>query len=147
MSAAHGGFVGIRACVFDAYGTLLDFNSAAAGAADTLLQIADDPDLAPVYRRIARFKALGLQAGNAPAAERRAGYEELSVPGSDLRLLADEQIALTFIEEGETDQALEVLRGIVQDAEVTPGLRQRVSQVMVALGADPAASGDAPAGE
>ncbi len=36
MSAAHGGFVGIRACVFDAYGTLLDFNSAAAGAADTL---------------------------------------------------------------------------------------------------------------
>lgn len=36
MSAAHRGFAGIRACVFDAYGTLLDFNSAAAGAADTL---------------------------------------------------------------------------------------------------------------
>ena len=27
---------GIRACVFDAYGTLFDFNSAARGAADAL---------------------------------------------------------------------------------------------------------------
>lgn len=36
MSASRPPFSGIRACVFDAYGTLLDFNSAAATAADTL---------------------------------------------------------------------------------------------------------------
>ena len=34
MSAAERNLAGIRACVFDAYGTLFDFASAAAGCAD-----------------------------------------------------------------------------------------------------------------
>ena len=128
---------------------LLEASEAAAdgdpeAAADTLTQVADLPDLPPVYRRIAQFKALGYQAATRPAAERRAAYEDLVVPGSELRLLAQEQIALTYIEEGDTAAALDICRQILDDAQATAGLRQRVSQLMVALGADPDGQDAAP---
>ena len=41
------------------------------------------------------------------------------------------------IEAGDTAAALEKLQGIVVDAEVTAGLRQRATQLIVALGAEP----------
>ncbi|MWB78537.1 hypothetical protein GLS40_10910 [Pseudooceanicola sp. 216_PA32_1] len=130
---------------------LLESSEAAAaddpeGAADTLMQVAGSSDLPKIYRDIARFKALGLQAGQRDPAERRADYEALANSGSALRLLADEQIALTYVEAGETDEAIARLRAILEDAELTTGLRQRASQLIVALGADPAAPDGAAAG-
>ena len=41
---------GIEACVFDAYGTLFDFNTAAAGARDELG--ADWQKLSDLWRRL-----------------------------------------------------------------------------------------------
>lgn len=116
-----------------------------AAAADRLMSVADRGDLPQVYRDLARFKALGLSADAMSPEDRRAGYETLAAPGSGLRLLALEQIALTYIEAGESVEALDVLRGIRDDAEVTSGLRQRVTQLMVALGESPAGD-DAAAG-
>ena len=56
---------------------------------------------------------------------------------SENQLLAEEQLALIDISEGQVDSALTRLQAILQDAEVDTGLQQRVSQVIVALGAEP----------
>ncbi|WP_375691511.1 tetratricopeptide repeat protein [Pseudooceanicola sp. LIPI14-2-Ac024] len=110
----------------------------------TLMQVSEMADVPQVYRDLATFKALAIAGGAMTPAERRAGYEALAAPGAAMRLLAEEQIALTYVEEGDTAAAVEVLERIRADAEVTSGLRQRVTQLMVALGEDPNA-GQAPA--
>lgn len=90
----------------------------------------------PVYRDIAALRMLMLQSETLPAAERRSGFEALARAGSPLRLLAEEQIALIEVESGETEAAIARFQAILADAEVTAGLRQRVTQVIVALGGE-----------
>lgn len=125
---------------------VLDMMTAAAraeaGAAEAavadLQQIATNGELPEIYRQIASFKALVLQADTLPAAERKLQFEALAQPGAPLRLLAEEQIALIDIAEGDTEAALDRLQAILQDAEADAILRQRVRQVIVALGGTPA---------
>ncbi|MGI3166383.1 tetratricopeptide repeat protein [Pseudooceanicola sp. 200-1SW] len=121
----------------------LTASEAAAGAEDPARAadaLADTPATG-IYADIARFKRLLLETGRMAPADRRAALLELAVPGNPLRLLAEEQIALTHVAEGDSAQAIGVLRTILGDAEVTEGLRQRASQLMVALGGDPAEAG------
>jgi hypothetical protein len=108
-----------------------------ADAVTGLQEIANNADLPPIYRQIASFKALTLQAETLPADQRRQQFEALAQPGAPLRLLAEEQLALIDITEGQTDPAITRLQAILQDAEVTSDLQQRVAQVIVALGAVP----------
>ncbi|SFU16551.1 hypothetical protein [Sedimentitalea nanhaiensis] len=96
-----------------------------------------DGDLPEIYRQIASFKALTLQAGILSPDERRLQFEALAQPGAPLHLLAQEQLALIDIEQGNVDAALERLQAILQDAESSADLQQRVSQVIVALGGTP----------
>ena len=91
-----------------------------------------------IYRQIAQFKALALQAGTLPVAERRAGFEALAQPGQPLRLLAEEQLALIEIEQGAREAAIARLERIRQDAEVAQGLLERATRLIVALGGEPA---------
>ena len=107
-----------------------------AEAATTLGEIARNGDVAQIYRDIASFKLLLVQSETVDGAERRSGFEALARAGSPLRLLAEEQIALIDVETGDTEAALEKFQAILADAEVTTGLRQRVSQVIVALGGE-----------
>lgn len=86
----------------------------------------------PVYRQIASYKALTREGVSAEA--RRIGFEAMASEGGPLRLMAEEQLALIEIEAGETEAAIERLRGIRSDAAVTEGLRTRASQLIVALG-------------
>ncbi|MBY5971147.1 hypothetical protein KUV28_02255 [Ferrimonas balearica] len=121
----------------------LTASEAAAGAEDparAAAALADTPATG-IYADIARFKRLLLESGQMEPAARRDALLELAVPGNPLRLLAEEQIALTHVAEGDSEAALGVLREILDDAEVTEGLRQRASQLMVALGGDPAEAG------
>jgi len=108
-----------------------------AAAATALDAIASSGDLPLVYRQIARFKSLTVQAGTLDAAARRAGFEELAAPGNPLRLLAEEQIALIEAETGDTNASITRLNAMLIDAEVTPDLQQRALQVIVALGGEP----------
>ena len=62
--------------------------------------------------------------------------EALAVPGKPLRLLAEEQLALLDVEAGNTDDAIARLQRIIEDSETTAGLRQRASQLIVALGGE-----------
>ncbi len=121
----------------------------AEGARATLQALADSSATPMAYRQVATFKLLGLQAGVLPAEERRAGYQTLIGKNAQLRLLAEEQLALIDIEEGATDAALQTLQAIVSDEESTVGLRRRASQLIVSLGGElnapntqAAASGD-----
>ena len=122
-----------------ALASFLASSEAAAGAEDPARAASalDGLELDGIYGDIATFKKLILESGTAPAAERREAFQALAMPGNPLRLLAEEQIALTHVEEGEGAQAIKVLQAILDDAEVTQGLRQRASQLIVALGGEP----------
>lgn len=106
-------------------------------AVDRLAAVSSNGEIPEIYRQIATFKSLNLQAETMPAAERRLQYEALSQPGSPLRLLAQEQLALIDIAEGQGDAALDRLQAILLDAETDAALRDRVSQLVVALGGTP----------
>ncbi len=115
-----------------------------AGAVDNLDAVSLNGEIAPIYRQIAQFKALTLQSETLPAAERMQGFEGLAAAGGTMRLLAQEQLALIALQQGETEQAIAAYQQILSDAEVTPDLQQRALQVIVALGGEPD-FGNAPA--
>ena len=126
----------------------------AAAAIETLDALAIDGDVLPIYRQIAQFKSLTLQAGITPADDRRLSFEAMAQPGNPLRLLAVEQLALIDIETGAPEAAMERYQSILADAETTSDLQQRALQVIVALGGEPDLDGiagldgaEAPAGE
>ena len=58
----------------------------------------------------------------------------LTSPGAPFRLLALEQRALAELAKGETDTAIETLRGVLGDGQVTRDLQSRARQLIVALG-------------
>ena len=126
-------------------GALIGFLTAAqqadagdkAAAIDTLNAVAVNNDVPAIYREIAQFKAITLQGSDMPANERRLALENLAQPGSSLRLLAQEQLAMIDIEENAPEAAIERYQGILNDADVTSDLQQRALQVIVALGGDP----------
>ena len=107
-----------------------------AAAAQLLSQTATDGDLPEIYRQIASFKALTRPESPLSADERRVAFEAMAQPGAPLRLLAEEQLALLDIEAGNSDGAIARLNTVLSDAELTPGLRRRATQLIVALGGD-----------
>ncbi len=96
--------------------------------------VATDGGIEIIYRHTAAFKALALQAGSLSVQDRMLQYEALAAAGAPLRLLAEEQMALIEISEGQPEAAITRLSGLLQDAELTPDLRERAGQVIVALG-------------
>ncbi len=102
-----------------------------------LRQMAQDQTLAPVYRDLAALKLDLLEGDARPAEERRAALTKLTEPGAPYRLLAQEQLALIDISQGDRAAAIDRLKAILADVEVTPGLRRRASQLIVAEGGNP----------
>jgi hypothetical protein len=89
------------------------------------------------YRDLLNFKMLLGSAEIMNLDERLTAFEVLSTPGNPFRLLAEEQIVLIEIELGNTDNAIKKISQILLDAELTAGLRNRATQMMIALGEDP----------
>ncbi|NVO55690.1 hypothetical protein HW561_07805 [Rhodobacteraceae bacterium B1Z28] len=106
-------------------------------AVSSLNAVAVQGDLPEIYRAIASFKALLLQSETLPVADRRQQFEALAAPGAPLRLLAEEQLALIDVSEGNIDAALDRLQALRQDAEIGVDLQQRAAQLIVALGGKP----------
>lgn len=107
-----------------------------AAAAEALSALAGDPDLSPLYRDLAVLGQVLAEGDTTPAADRLAALDPLTAPGAPYRLLALEQQAAIRAETGETAQALAILNDILVDTELTPGLRLRVTQLIVALGGE-----------
>ena len=89
------------------------------------------------YRDLLNFKILLKSSEIMTLDERMKAFTSLSKPGNPFRLLAEEQMALIELELGNTDSAIEKISQILLDAELTAGLRNRATQMMIALGKDP----------
>lgn len=104
-------------------------------AAEVLRAMAANPDVPEIYRDVATFKALLLDDSDPDA--RRTSLEALASPGLPFSLLAQEQLALMDVADGNTEAAITTLRAIGEDAAVSRGLRERAQTLMIALGAEP----------
>ncbi|MGB0959263.1 MAG: hypothetical protein ACPGVK_03350 [Halocynthiibacter sp.] len=102
-------------------------------AATALQALADDAEQPKALRDLAQFKFL-LLGHDMDVAARRAGFEVVAQSGSTYRLLAEEQVALIDIQAGKMDDGLALLKEIMADADVAPAQRDRISQLIVALG-------------
>ncbi|MCI2393375.1 hypothetical protein [Aliiroseovarius sediminis] len=105
-----------------------------ADAAEALRGLADNPDLDPLYRDLAQLKLVSMPGASLDLTERRARLESLAVAGAPFRTLAEEQLALVEVEEGQTDAAIARLKALLQDDGASGPLRRRASQLIVALG-------------
>jgi hypothetical protein len=111
-----------------------------AAALAGLQTVADDASLPESYRQLATLKSVILQGPDMDRAAREAALAGLATAGAPFRPLAMEQQALILVEDGNTDEAVAQLRNILQEPNVTAGLRRRTTQLIVALGADPDAA-------
>jgi hypothetical protein len=109
-------------------------------AAAVLQAVAGDAGLPQSYRDLAAMKLVLLKGKAMPAGERQSILEGLARPGTTLRLLAEEQLALIDVENGDKSAAISRLEAIIADVEVTRGLRSRASLMIVALGGEIEAS-------
>ncbi|WP_106744560.1 tetratricopeptide repeat protein [Yoonia maritima] len=101
-------------------------------AASILTALAADDTAPEMYRDLAALKAAMLP--NDDTAAKIAALEPLARPGQPYYLLAMEQIAYANLEGGDTDAAIAVFRQIEEDAASSRGLRERVQNLMIALG-------------
>ena len=102
-----------------------------------LKDVAESLSIDAHYRDLLNFKILLGSAEIMNVEERRKAFDKLSEPGNPYRLLAEEQMALIELELGNTDNAVKKISQILLDAELTSGLRNRATQMLIALGKDP----------
>ncbi len=107
------------------------------GAAQMLLAIAGDERIAPLYRDMARLKRVILLGPGMDRDERIAALRALARPGAPYRLLAEEQLAVIDMENGDTEAAIARLKDIEADSETPTGMRQRARQTIIVLGGEP----------
>lgn len=110
------------------------------GALTRLQALAADTNLADSYRQLAELKSVILADADMPAADRDAALSRLAAAGAPYRVLALEQQALVLAKEGKTDEALGLFNQILNEPDVTAGLRRRASQMIVVLGGEPGAA-------
>ncbi len=97
-------------------------NDDPAAAIAQFAGLAADAAVPALYRDLAAFKALVIQAETAAPAEVIPGFELLAAPGAPFRTLAQEQIALVHLRAGDTAAALPLLQALMDDAETAfPG--------------------------
>ena len=104
-----------------------------------LAKVAGDSTLPVSLRDLAKLKTVMIGADTLEPAARDQMLAELSVAGAPYRGLAMEQQALILVNAGDIEAAVIVLRQILAEAGATPALQRRATELMVALGADPAA--------
>ncbi len=120
--------------------TLLQADADGKVDADKLLAIADNTDLPKMYRDLAALKYVMQSNGTLSAEDATARLEPLLQAGAPFRVLAEEQMALVELAKGENDAAISRLQALLLDEEASRALRQRASQLIVALGGALAAS-------
>ncbi|WP_172295908.1 tetratricopeptide repeat protein [Pseudoruegeria sp. HB172150] len=99
-----------------------------------LRAVEEDAEMPALYRQMATLKRVILTSDSTTPADRIAELEPLATPGAPFRVLAEEQIALAELESGDVAGALDRLRALSEDTEASAGLRQRASQLIMALG-------------
>ena len=101
--------------------------------------VAADASLPVGYRDLAVLRRVLVAGPDMALADRKAALDPIAAPGRPYRPLVLEVLALLQVEAGERDAAIAGLQALTQDQEASPGQRQRVGQILVALGGAPAA--------
>lgn len=107
-----------------------------SGDATALTAVQASDGLDPLYKDLATLKLLVLNPTGLDAAALKAGYEQLAFPGAPFRLLALEQMALLDVAAGNRDAALTTFKQIVEDSEVSAGLKARATGMITTLGGE-----------
>jgi len=115
---------------------VLEADGDTEGALTALRSVATNLDVALVYSDLAWLKILMLDGANMAANERSGAYERLMAPGAPYRLLAQEQLAMQYVRDGDNEAAIGELTAILNDPSVTASLRSRAQQLIVALGGE-----------
>jgi len=119
-------------------GELLETDLAAA--LNAFQAAAEDSSLPDAYRQLAALKRVIAGQGTLPLAERQSIVAGLAQAGQPFRPLALEQTALLALEAGEAERAIEILRDLLAQSDVSETLRQRVTQLLISLGAETGAA-------
>ncbi|RUS60608.1 hypothetical protein EGN72_08505 [Pseudorhodobacter sp. E13] len=106
------------------------------GTLAALDAIIADPKLPNAYRDLAVLRRVVVAGADMEIAERRAALDTIAIPGRPFRTLALEQMAYLSVEAGDMEAAITQLRALSTDQEAPAGLRQRASQMIVALGGE-----------
>ena len=109
-------------------------------AREAFAAVAGDDSAPQIYRDVAGFKMVLLDADGLAPADLELALGLYLNPGHPYRLLAQEQVALAYVKAGDIETARGKFQAILEDAEVARGLSQRVEGAMVALGAAETAS-------
>jgi hypothetical protein len=102
-----------------------------AAAAARLRATAESPELSRRYRDLALLKAHLLDPETGPQA--RLILDVLAEPGAPYAALAEEQLALLDIAEGDLEAGIDRLRRLETAASATQMLQQRAGQLIIAL--------------
>ncbi|MEM1429587.1 MAG: hypothetical protein AAGG09_09030 [Pseudomonadota bacterium] len=106
------------------------------GAAELLRPLAQNPDAPAVYADLAALKLVLLGDAALEPTTRAQLLERLALPGAPYAALAREQQALMLAAEGRNEDALEAAQILFQEDGLTPSLRQRLAQFIIALGGE-----------
>ncbi|OCX66483.1 hypothetical protein BFP70_04430 [Thioclava sp. SK-1] len=108
----------------------------------TLLRsVSDQADVPRSISDLAQLKWVIAAGEDLSAQDRDAALVTLSAPGAPYAQLAQEQQALALMQSGDTNGAIALAQDILGQSGVTAGLQQRLSELIVALGGDPAERG------
>ncbi|MFC0199495.1 tetratricopeptide repeat protein [Paracoccus rhizosphaerae] len=107
-----------------------------AAAAETLRGVSDAAERA-VLIDLAQLKLVMLNGSDMDPSERDAILTRLSRTGAPFELLALEQKAVALVDAGRSEDAVSLIRQIQQKDGLTEALRRRLSEMMIALGAEP----------
>lgn len=89
-----------------------------------------------IYAQVATLKAIMVRGNTMDMDTRILELDALSVAGNPFRPIALEQKAIALIDAGKKDEAIAVLKDLVQEAGVSQALVARSQQMIVALGGD-----------
>lgn len=101
--------------------------------------VAADAALPVSYRDLAVLRRVSVAGADMPIADRKAELDPLALDGRPYRPLAQEFLALLLVEAGDTTGAVTALQALTGDPRISASQRQRVDQLIVALGGTPVA--------
>nr|WP_111301995.1 tetratricopeptide repeat protein [Paracoccus saliphilus] len=128
-------------------GLLAAGTAAQSGQTDTAVEalrdVSEDTPDDSVLHDLADLKLVMLEGQDMDPSRRDALLARLSRSGAPFELLALEQKAVALIGAGRPEDAVTLIRQIQQKDGLSEALRLRLSEMMVALGAEPVAGSDA----
>lgn len=106
----------------------------AAGASALLDELRNSTEVSPLYTALATLKWAVVPGAVPPAQDRIDALTAVIDGGSQMSLLALEQRGLAYVEQGDIEAAHADFEFALADPLTTAGLRDRLTQIIIATG-------------